>query len=548
MWSSVSRYWNGDLLYRPSAKVTTIIMLLAFYYGFILNFPIIHQIFILSQNVPDVWFPYTGPLVLFFAFCVIFSLLAWPYLLKPFFILLTLTSAIALYGEQEFHILFDRSMIENVMETNASEIAFYINVRSVLFLLGFGVIPSLFLLWVKVEYRASWCREVVARIILILVALLGITLIAITTYKDYASVGRNNKYLNKMIIPAHVYDSYQYIKRNYLTQSLPYQSLGDDAKLAATRNGKPTLVVMVLGETARAMNFSDNGYKHDTQPYTKGMGVISFHNVASCGTYTALSVPCMFSNMQRTNYSKAKANSRDNAVDIIAKAGVETLWIDNDGGDKGVAHATKLIAIDPKSDSHLCNGNTCFDEVMLKPAQQFIEQDKNNKLVVLHSIGSHGPTYFQRFPAERAKFAPWCNRKDIEQCADQEITNVYDNTLVYTDYFLAKVIKQLQNYSQDYNVAMMYVSDHGESLGENGLYLHGTPYAIAPKEQTTVPWLLWMPTAYAQQKHFNVSCLQQQAQQPGHSQDNFFHSLIGLFGVTTQDKNPELDIFAKCKI
>ncbi|WP_105901002.1 phosphoethanolamine transferase [Vibrio gangliei] len=548
MLSFVTRLWNADSFYRPQCKVTTMIIMVAFYYGFILNYPIVREIFSLSQDVPDFWFPYTGPLVLFFAFCTIFSLFAIPYIMKPFFVILTLTSSVALYGAEQFHALFDSTMLENVFETNVSEILFYVNVRSGFYFVVFGVIPSLLLIWVKVDYRSSIFRELASRIILMLLGLLGITLIAITTYKDYASVGRNNHYLNKMIIPGHVYEGYKYVKRNYLTQPLTYRSFGNDAKLLPTENKKPTLVVMVLGETARAMNFAENGYQRDTQPYTKNLGFISLHDVASCGTYTALSVPCMFSNMNRTNYNKARAYSQDNAVDIIAKAGVETLWIENDGGDKGVAHNTNKVEIDPTQDPALCNGETCYDEVMLKPAKTFIEHDDKNKFVVLHTIGSHGPTYFQRFPAQMARFAPWCNSKDIEQCTDQEITNVYDNTLVYTDYFLAQVVKLLQTYSKDYNVAMMYVSDHGESLGENGLYLHGTPYSIAPKEQRTVPWLLWMPKQYTEQKQLDVSCVEKAAKQTNLSHDYFFHSLIGFYGVTTQAKNAELDIFSRCHV
>ncbi|WP_083962804.1 phosphoethanolamine transferase [Vibrio litoralis] len=548
MTSFIFRLFTFDNAFRPKVKTSTFILVVSFYFGFILNYPIVSKVFELGKNVPDIWFPYTGPFVLFFAFIIVFSIVTLPFIIKPWYGFLFLSSALALYSVQEFHVLFDTSMIENIMETNASEALFYLNVRSVFYFVIFGLIPTLLLMWVKVEFRSSVFRELVSRVILILVSIVFITIIAITTYKDYASVGRNNRYLNKMIIPAHVYDTYKYIKRNYLTKPLPYTSLGDDAKLLPAKNGKPTLVVMVLGETARGMNFSDNGYSRDTQPYTKDLGLISFKDVSSCGTYTALSVPCMFSNMNRTGYNKAKANAQDNAVDIIAKAGVETLWVDNDGGDKGVAHNTQLIDIDPTKNDALCDGNTCVDEVMLKPAQQFIEKDNKDKLIVLHAIGSHGPTYFQRFPAKFAKFAPWCNRKDIEQCADQEITNVYDNTLVYTDFFLAQVIKQLQGHSQDYNVAMMYVSDHGESLGENGLYLHGTPYAIAPKEQKTVPWLLWLPKQYAKQKLIDKACVKEEAQKSRYTHDNFFHSLIGLYGVDTEAKQASLDLFSNCHV
>lgn len=190
---------------------------------------------------------------------------------------------------------------------------------------------------------------------------------------------------------------------------------------------------------------------------------------------------------------------------------------------------------------------TCFDEVMLKHANTFIQADDKNKLIVLHTIGSHGPTYFQRFPVEKAKFAPWCNRKDIEQCTDQEITNVYDNTLVYTDYFLSQVVATLKKYSSQYNVAMMYMSDHGESLGESGLYLHGTPYSIAPKEQSTVPWLMWVPKQYADQKNIDLDCLKKESQQSKYSHDNFFHSLIGFYGVNTKEKQMQMDVFTTCK-
>lgn len=547
MKAMIFRLWGSSAPERLTIKVTTFIILLAFYYGFVLNYPIIREIFSLSKDVPDVWFPYTAPLVLFFSFVIIFSLFAVPIIMKPFMAIFTLTSAVALYGAVNYHILFDVSMIENVFGTNASEISFYLNLRSVLYMLVFGIFPTLLIFWVRVEYRKSLLWELSSRIILVLLALVGIVFIAITTYKDYASVGRNNKYLNKMIIPAHVYDTYKYIKLNYLTKPLPYISLGDDATLMVTENKKPTLVIFVLGETARSMNFKDNGYSRDTQPYTKNLGFISFKNVSSCGTYTALSVPCMFSNMERTDYSKARANAQDNALDIIAKSDTETLWIDNDGGDKGVAKKTLLININPTEDDNLCNGETCFDEVMLKHTNTFIQADDKDKLIVLHTIGSHGPTYFQRFPVEKAKFAPWCNRKDIEQCTDQEITNVYDNTLVYTDYFLSQVVATLKKYSSQYNVAMMYMSDHGESLGESGLYLHGTPYSIAPKEQTTVPWLMWIPKQYAEQKQIDLDCLKKESQQSTYSHDNFFHSLIGFYGVNTKEKQADMDVFTTCK-
>ena len=532
---------------RISLTMPTVIVVCALYFGTVMNYPVLHTLYGLSQNVQDSLFFYSAPLLLICAFTIIFSFVAWRYVFKPFMALVLISSAAALYAEVNFHTLFDMSMMESVFETNSSEISFYTNAASTLYLIGFGLIPTVLLLLVKIKPQRSWKVAAISRVSLVVIAACGLSLVAATQYKNYASVGRNNKYLNRMIIPGHIYSGVRYLDKLYFTKTLPYETQGTDAKVTATSNGKPTLMVIVLGETARAMNFSDNGYGRNTQPYTQSQGLISFQHVSSCGTYTALSVPCMFSNMNRTDYNKERAATQDNVLNVMQHAGVKVLWIDNDGGSKGVADNLPHQSINNALKDRDCNGSTCFDEVMLKKAQTFINQDEQNKVLVLHTIGSHGPTYFQRYPTAHAPFQPACNRSDIENCSDQEIKNVYDNTLVYTDYVLSQVITELKGLSERYNVVMTYISDHGESLGENGLYLHGTPYSIAPKEQTHVPWLLWMPKQYAEQKHLNIQCLQQVAQKDSLSHDNLFHTLLGLYGISTTVDNEQLDITHSCK-
>ena len=537
---------NVTRIPRISLTMPSLIVLLALYFGTVMNYPVIKKIFELSHSVSDVSFPYTAPLFLIFCFTIIFSVFAIPYFFKPFMAFVILTSAAALYAQMSFHTLFDSSMMESIFETNSSEAAFYLNSASVGYMLILGLIPTLLVFLVKIKPQSSWKKAAITRVGLVVLAIVGILLIAATNYKNYASVGRNNKYLNKMIIPAHIYNGVRYFDKTYFAKTYPYKPQGEDAKLVPSANGKPTLMVVVLGETARAMNFAQNGYQRNTDPYTKDMGLISFKHVSSCGTYTALSVPCMFSNLNRDNYDKERAKSQDNVLNVMNHAGVELMWFDNDGGSKGVADNLPHQRIDGSLKDVDCNGSTCFDEVMLKKAQTFINKDTKNKLLVLHTIGSHGPTYWQRYPKSHAPFQPACDRSDIENCSDKEIKNVYDNTLVYTDYVLSQVIEQLKQASKQYNVMMTYISDHGESLGENGLYLHGTPYSIAPVEQTHVPWLVWMPQNYAQQKHINKSCLENLATTQNLSHDNLFHSLLGLYGIQTSADNKQLDITAKC--
>ncbi|WP_427981892.1 phosphoethanolamine transferase [Agarivorans sp.] len=532
---------------RIPMHMSGLIFCCALYFATVMNYPVLQTIFDLSADVSNPIFPYTAPVLLLCAFTVIFSVFAWPYFFKPFMALVILSSSLALYAQVNFQTIFDSSMMESIFETNPAEVAFYFNGSALLYFLGFGLLPCVLLGMVRIVPHANWWRALLARTALLLVAVAGIAAIAATSYKDYASVGRNNHYLNKIIIPAHIYSAVNYLNDTYFNTPRPYQTLGEDATLTAANNGKPTLMVLVLGETARAMNFAHNGYQRNTNPYTQDMGLIAMQHVSSCGTYTALSVPCMFSNMTRASYNKAQAQSQDNVLNVLQHAGVDVMWIDNDGGDKGVAQKLSYQQIDASLKNQDCNGSTCFDIAMLEQARQFIAKDQHNKLLVLHTIGSHGPTYWQRYPDAQAPFQPACNRSDIENCSDQQIVNVYDNTLVYTDYVLAQVIKQLEAVSERYNVMLSYISDHGESLGEKGLYLHGTPYAIAPKEQTQVPWLLWIPEQYAQQKHLKLSCLKQQAQTSQLSHDNLFHSLLGLYGVNSRSYQPQLDISQACQ-
>lgn len=520
---------------------------LSVYYAFILNYPIVARIYGLSAD-NAVIFPYISPLLLTFAFIIIFSVLALPYLFKTIFILLTLSSALAFYASIKYNVMFDYAMIENIFETNVHEAFSYSNLSSTLYFIVFGILPSLFIFKVKIIRAENLFQAFLQRVLLMLFAVAGIAVIALFFYKDYASVGRNNAYLNKMINPAHVYYSFKYINRTYFKKALHYKKIGEDARLEAAKNGKPTLMILVLGETARSQNIFYNGYRRNTAPYTQSMGIVSFQNVSSCGTSTAHSVPCMFSNMNRDSYNKERAYQQDDVLDVLVHAGVNLLWVDNDGGDKGVAKNIQKIMIDPQENSDLCNGESCYDEVLLNGLGQIIKANKGNQLITLHLIGSHGPTYWQRYPAGKAVFSPACNRSDIENCSDQEIMNVYDNSQVYTDYVLAKAIEKLQSYRNEYNVALLYISDHGESLGENGLYLHGTPYAIAPKQQTTVPWFIWLPDDYAQAKGINKQCVINKAKQGRFSHDNLFHTLLGLYGVQTASKDPTLDIVADCKL
>ncbi|MBY7729017.1 phosphoethanolamine--lipid A transferase [Vibrio splendidus] len=524
---------------------------LAMYYLLIINIPLSLELFSIVQasKSESIAFLISIPIFFLAAFNFIFQVFNWPIFSKPFFIFLLITSTLVSYSMFNYGIYVDYGMIENVFETNSGEAASYVSTHSILWLLAMGGIPSIILLVTKLE-KESWKDFFVWKSIGLLSSLIVIAIIAGLFYKDYVSIGRNNSHIKKMIIPTeYMASTVKYINNTYIKEPIPYQELGLDAKQTTQAQAatKPTLLVFVLGETARVYNYQYHGYERETNAYTKPYNPIFFSDVQSCGTATAVSVPCMFSNMNRSNYDRDKAYNQDNVVDIMNSAGIHSIWREHDGGDKAVAHRIKEMTLVAKDSDPLCNNDVCYDTAMLENFEQDTQDLSQNSIIFYHISGSHGPTYFERYPEEHKKFTPDCARADIENCTKAEVVNTYDNTILYTDFFLSEAIQKLEKLTDKYNVALMYVSDHGESLGENGVYLHGMPYSLAPKEQTHVPMIMWMSDGFAEQKGINQTCLRKAGKEQSFSQDNLFDSLLGLMDVQTKEYRENQDIFAPCR-
>jgi lipid A ethanolaminephosphotransferase len=326
------------------------------------------------------------------------------------------------------------------------------------------------------------------------------------------------------------------------------QAMGTDAvkRPDVAGNGKKNLLILVAGETARAENFSLNGYGRNTNPRLSQEAIINFGNVSSCGTATAVSLPCMFSNLGRDNYSDEVAKQQEGLLDVVAHSNIPVLWRDNNSGCKG---ACDRVASESVAELHVepyCNSEECFDEILLHNLGDYLAQLKGDGMIVLHQKGSHGPTSYKRYPEKFKQVTPVCATSELQNCSQAEIVNAYDNTILYTDYFLSQVIAFLKQHADEYNGAMLYVSDHGESLGENNIYLHGLPYFMAPSQQTHVPMIAWISPGFQQAKGLDGSCLAQK-QDGEYSHDNLFHTVLGLMGVSTSVYDAKLDIFASCE-
>lgn len=543
-----------DSLFHRGISYTTFTLLIAIYFTAIINVPVYSELSTILSKIDGVKLGFVISIPLFFCATLnfLFNLFSWPYISKPFFIVLLVLSSIVSYSGYNYGTLFDYNMIQNIVETDSSEASSYLSMYSIIWTFLMGVVPAIFIYKVSIEKEKKLTKFLFVKLTSMVLSLVVVAIIAALYYQDYASVGRNNSVIKKSIIPTQfVYSASGYIKDQYFTTPLEYKQIGLDAKQSdkaiLSAKTKPTLLVFVVGETARSQNYELNGYSKPTNQYTRDLDVISFQDVNSCGTATAVSVPCMFSVLTKSNFNRKVADSQDNLLDILNRANVSLLWKENDGGDKKVAARITKTTIDRAQVNELCDGSTCYDMALLENFEQDVDALSGNRMVALHLIGSHGPTYFKRYPQEARAFTPDCPRSDIENCTVEEIVNTYDNTILYTDYVLSQTIQKLKKLEDVYNTALVYISDHGESLGENGMFLHGMPYGLAPDFQTKVPLMLWMSDGFKYEKSINRTCLNDKAMNQQYSQDNIFHSVLGLMDVKTTVYQRNLDIFSSCR-
>lgn len=485
------------------------------------------------------------PLALFLLLNAIFIILfSYKYVLKPILIFLFMATAIANYASVNYGIIFDNSMIENFAQTNVAEAKSYLSLKGALNFLIFGIIPSLIILKIKIYYPKIKI-SMLQRGALTLGSFIIIGIITFSYYQQLAFIARENRILQKKILPtSYLVSTFKYVQDEYFASPQPYITMGNNLKTVVYTD-KPKLFFVVLGETARVKNYSYEGYKRHTNYFTDKFSLVNFKDVSSCGTATAISVPCMFSNLNRKEYDSKLIKNRENLVDVFKKAGYNLVWYDNDEGCKGVCDRIKTIRIKP-NDTQYCKNGTCFDGILLKYLSNFNFNTKKDTIVFFHLMGSHGPRYYERYPKSFQHFIPECNRADVENCSLTELVNSYDNSIYYTDYIISQLIEVLKQHAKNKTVALLYISDHGESLGENKIFLHGTPYAFAPKEQTKVPLQVYLPDESAKALQIDKSALIKEAKTQSFSHDNLFHSLLGLSGIQTDEYNCKLDMFRSC--
>lgn len=478
----------------------------------------------------------------------ILSLLAWRRLFKPALLVLLACTAAGAHFMWTYHVVIDGTMASNAVQTDWRE-ARELLTPGLLLTLGLGAAaPAWLVLRAPVAPR-PWRQQAPRNAAAAGAALLLFALIVLLAFGPLASAMRNHKQLRYLLNPLNTLYAAGQLAVGSAHAAGPLAPVGTDARVAPGAGERPRLLLLVVGETGRSDRFGLNGYGRDTTPELARAGAVSFRNAWSCGTSTAVSVPCMFSPLGREGYT-ARDGASENLLDVLRHAGLAVLWVDNQpGGCKGVCDRVPSASTAAAQDPRYCAGGECHDAILLEGLDQRIaalpaEQQRRGVVVVLHQMGSHGPAYAQRTPAAFKRFLPECTSSHLPDCSPEGLRNAYDNTVAYTDHVLGSAVAWLRTRA-DFAGALLYVADHGESLGENNLYLHGLPYGIAPDVQKHVPWVTWLSPAWERQQHLAMGCLR--ARSDVHvTHDHLFHSVLGLMQVSTAAYRGELDAYAPC--
>ncbi len=467
---------------------------------------------------------------------------------KPLLALLIVGTGFATYYMQTFTVFLDPSMLRNVLHTDPAEARELLTADLATHLLLYAGLPLLLLWRVRVAAR-RWPPALLWRAGTLAAALLLLVGAVLLVFQDLSALMRTHRELRYLITPAnYLYSLADVAVGERRDATAPRQPVGTDAKLAARwqQRTRPVTFVLVVGETARAENWGLDGYARQTTPELAALPVLNFTQARSCGTNTETSVPCMFSAIGRRDYDEARIRGSESLLHVVHRAGFDVRWIDNQSGCKGVCDGLPSQVIDASVDAALCADGRCLDEALVSALASALNGPPRNRLVVLHMLGNHGPAYYKRYPPPFRRWAPTCDTEELRRCSRDEIVNAYDNAIAYTDHVLARLIGLLNARAADTDAGLLYVSDHGESLGEKGLFLHGVPYAIAPDQQTHVPMILWLSPGYGRDFGIDTACLARRATQPV-SHDNLFHSVLGLLDIETAVRAPDWDLSAGCR-
>ena len=423
-------------------------------------------------------------------------------------------NAIAIYFVNTYGVIIDKSMIGNVINTNYEESRSFFSLTLIIYLIFLGIIPSWFIL--KFKILNDPFKKFIVQVSL---ALIFIASLSYANASNWLWIDKYSKQLGALVMPwSYVVNTSRfYIHKNKKNQKeilLPKAIVKDSTK---------SVVVLVIGESARRANFSLYGYHKKTNPLLSKLNNLYAYPANSSATYTTAGVKSILDHKKSRNLYEILPN-------YLYRNGIDVIWRTTNWGEPNVTiknyiNKQDLGKIYPNKSSE-------YDEILLCGLKERIQNSGSNKIfIILHTSTSHGPTYSKKYPKQFNQFLPICESVELSKCTQEELINAYDNTILYTDYILSEMIKDLTQL-KDYNSTMLFVSDHGESLGEKNLYMHGLPMRIAPKEQFEIPFIVWTSNDSVILKE-NKSL----------SQYHVFHSVLDFLAIESSVYDATMSIF-----
>lgn len=488
-----------------------------------LNFLLFHRAFFRYVFTNIDYMSFNGIMLIVSVVLLVFFLNAFLFYLflflsrpvgKGLLVLVFMLNAFAVYFVATYNAIIDESMIGNFYNTNYEEASAFVSWKLFLYLILLGIVPSIYII------RVRLVKERLKRFLIISgICILSAATLGLVNAPNWLWIDKNATSLGGLLMPwSYSVNSALYLKhkkkRNQAEILLPEATLID---------GNKKVLVLMIGESARRANFSLYGYEKDTNPRLAATSNLQHYEVASCATYTTAALRCILSHSESGEPYEVLPN-------YLHRAGVDVVWRTTNSGEPPIRieeyHNRQML-----SELYACE-NEDYDGILLAGLGERIAQSENSKvLIILHMSTSHGPTYSKCYPPEFERFTPVCHSVELGNCTQEELINAYDNTIVYTDYLVHQTIEVLAGL-EECESALIFLSDHGESLGEKNLYMHGVPMSIAPREQYEIPFIVWLSDSTRRAKQ-NIPV----------TQTCVFHSVLSFLGVESPIYEEEKNIF-----
>lgn len=458
---------------------------------------------------------------------------------KGLMILLTLLGATSLVVWLYYGIAMTPDMVRNFLATDFHEASGY---WSWSLALNFILITLPGLLLINRLRSSRRPESKLKRLGICVVTLLCGVFVLFIQLQPFSALMRGDKSLRYLFAPVNiVYSTSSTLLRDQNPEKAQ-KVIVDASPKAIFTSDKPTLFVVLIGETARSTNWQLASYEKPTNPELSKLNIINIPKVQACGTSTDVSLPCMLSRVGRRDYDRKRILTEESLPSLLKRAGFSVTWVDNQSGCKGTCDGVRVTK--PTPDPLYCHAGTCMDGVFNRSIDEAFNalKTQSHAVLFLHMMGSHGPAYYKRSTESEKVFGKECTDPTFKSCSKESIRAAYDSSIRYTDRVVAELIRKLQN-KTDINTALIYLSDHGESLGENGLYLHGAQYYIAPDEQKIVPMVMWFSEPFKKNYTIDTRVIEENSHKPV-THDHLYHTILGLLNVRSSTYDSQWDLSA----